>query len=188
MTNLLQRIYDAANDVVTADVDNQSVSTDDTDTKRLSDDYHYAGAYDGVDADTRLDNAIPAAEIGDTILLENAAYNSDRTISKELRLEGSGATDASTDVNGAWTLSAEIDIVSVSFEDGPVTIDNSRCGMFHCFNFIAVPIDVNGNIFRYIGCRGGDITFTSGTERGIVDGCTDTAITDNGTNTVGDIA
>lgn len=69
MTNLVDRIYDFANGVVTADVDNESVSTE-----KLSN-AHYASAYDGSDGGEQIQNAIDAAdaEAGQNIVVVDGA-------------------------------------------------------------------------------------------------------------------
>jgi hypothetical protein len=151
----------------------------------------FAGNKDGSTPDDRLDNAISDANPRDTIRLENDTYTANRSISKELQFVGGSANFNGTNVEAAdWTLDERCAIIRVSF------IINSSIKVNGQYTHIGssaidlndAPITVNANNFRYIGNVGGQITFDSSTNRGIVDGCSDTTVTDNGSNTVGDIA
>lgn len=178
-------VYDSSSEELTADVNNESVNTEVLGTER-----HYAGAYDGADADARLDNAIAAASAGEAINLEGATYTADRTISTELTLIGTGGrTLSGTNIDASWTLSARILIKQVDSEpSASFTFDTILSGMINCGINVNADITVDADRFRYIGNHGGDVTFNSGTSAGIIDGNTLTSITDNGSNTVGDNA
>jgi len=153
---------------------------------------YYAGAFNGTDADARLDNALSAASAGDVIHLENTAYTSDRTISTRLTLTGSNTgsnSDGSYIGGGAWTVDDGISLVSVGAGSGSVTIAGDFAGWYQSMLSTNVTVTVDANDFRFIGNRGGDVQFNAGATGGIVDACTATSFADNdGGNTKGDIA
>ena len=178
--------------IVTPAIDAESVSADNTDTKRVVGNYHFAGAYDGSDADARLGNAISAASTGETIVLESADYGTDRTFSKKLTLVGSGiftTTGTGTVLNASWTFDDRVAIFRLSTTSGASATFNTISSAW-CNSLINADtsITVASDNFRFTSNFGGDLTFNSGTSGGIVDACSQTTVTDNGTNTVGDIA
>lgn len=158
----------------------------------LGSERHYAGAYDGADADARLDAAVSAASPGDSIYLENATYTGSYTFAKTLTIIGTGQDfEGSTIDGGTWTFDSAIGFETVGrITNNPTfQINSKRCYMTNCYMFESDPqITVSANEFRFVNNRGGDITFESETVSGIVDACTKTVVTDKGTNTVGDIA
>jgi hypothetical protein len=173
-----------------------SVSTEKTHTKTIgANDYHYTGDYDGADADARLNTAITAASNGDTIYLENAEYSADLTISKRLSLVGTehaseGSTGGTTIVGlTTWTFNDRVLLTNFNVPTNDVTI-NINAGankVVGIGGFSNVPIIVSGNSCILRGLRGFSITLKSGTSRNIVDASSGTTVTDNGSNTVGDI-
>ena len=167
-----------------------SMAVEDLDTETVGNqDYHYAGSYSGSDADARLDNALNAADSGDTIYLERDTYANNRDISTDLTLIGTAGRFApSTDITGNWTFEATITLVGVGrLSDSELTINRDLCVVTRCSGGDN-EIEVNDDGFRYVNNRGGNLTFASGTSAGIVDASTNVSVTDNGSNTVGDIA
>lgn len=161
--------------------------------KAITSDYHYAGAYDGADPDARLDNALSAASITDTIYLENASYTADRTVSTRLKIVGTFGTF----IQGSW-----IDGATWTFSDRPVIdsleMDNnatinlngtSYSVVQNCFlRTTSDSIVIDGDSARLWGLGGpGEIVFNAGTSGGIVDASQGLTVTDDGSNTVGDI-
>lgn len=168
-----------------------AVTAGDTHTETIgATNYHYAGDYDGGDADARLDNAISAASTGDRIFLEPEAYTDDRTVSKRLTFEG--PSDASRDgasIEGTWTFNTMFGggIKHVMVDGGTLNLDTQSNFFMFTFNANAT-INVNANEVRLIGLNGGTVTFDASTSGGILDASTDVSATDNGSNTIGDNA
>jgi len=166
-----------------------SVSVDETRTERIgSGTYHFAGDYSGGDPDTRLGNAISAASDGDVIFIEPLTYVSNRTIPKPLTFQG--ASQSKTVIDCDWTLGgSRSSVKNINIpSSGSINADAGQLSILNCFNSTSSVITVSADLFRYVGNRGANITFENGTSGGIVDACTGTSVTDNGTNTVGDIA
>jgi len=165
-----------------------SVSTELLSAERQSDIIHFAAEYAGSTADARLDNALAAADRGDQVRLETTNdYTNNRTISKRVRLVGQGFAGADTAFDADWTFSKRIHMSRVrASPSATLTINNSLCAIMQ--SATGGSITVNGDSFRYINNFGGDVTFASGTSGGIVDASTDVTVTDNGSNTIGDIA
>jgi len=164
-------------------------------TEQLTSDYHFAGAYDGADPDARLDNAISAAVDGDTIYLENGTYDSDRTISKKLEIIGVGSLErrSGTDITGAWTLSAEVDLLNLGIRENAttdaVTVTTQRCTLIRIGLGNNATVRVQANEVAVESSFRGEVIFETGNSGGLVDSCRGTAVTDNdGGNTQGDIA
>jgi len=147
--------------------------------------------FDGADIDARLDAALSAASSDDILILESGGYTTDRTISTELRLIGSGVIGSNIVlIDANWTFDAQIVIDGVVLSgDNEITINGSNSAYVNTDNPTSSSITVQSGGFRYIGNRGGEVTFESGASGGIVDGCSNTGFTDNdGGNTQGDIA
>jgi len=144
---------------------------------------HYAGAFDGVDADARLDNALSAASSGDTVYLENMTYQTDRTISTKVALIGAGPEDSVIDA--VWTTSERMSLSKLTLEQ---SLEIGTPGSFITDINVNGSINVNSDRNVLSGLIGGSVTFSDGTNINIIDASTNVSITDNGTNTVGDIA
>jgi len=165
-----------------------SVSADDTDSKRVSGNQHYASEYNGVDVDARLDNVLAVAQDGDRIWLEpGGEYNNDRTINTQVMF--CGAAEAAGDsprIFGDWTTNTEF----ISFKhiriDGSLTINQTNT-IIGGSNPGAGDIIVDGDNARIALVRDGTVTFNSGTSGGVIDSSTGVDVVDNGTNTVGDL-
>ena len=158
--------------------------------RSVSDDYNYAGDYDGSSPDARLDDAISTASAGDTIYLENATYSSNRTISKRLTIIGSGAqsSDGSA-INAAWTLDGVVTLKNVTRggDDFELAAENVGCYLDGLYLFASDPVTISRDNVRYLNSFGGDVTFADGTSGGLIDSCVNATVTDNGTNTIGNI-
>lgn len=175
---------------VESDVKLSSVETEETHTKTIgATEYHYAGDYDGSDPDTRLDNAISAAASGEMIYLEDATYNSARTISTEYDIRGiNGYTGNGTEITADWTLSAGFSVIShIRLSDATVSITGNQYRLVHCrLVGTSDEISVGADFALLTHLRDATVTFQSGTSGGLVDASTNVSVTDNGTNTVGD--
>ena len=129
-----------------------------------------AWEYDGASPDARLDNALSDANNGETVYLEAEDYVENRTISKDLKLIGTGLMfEQSTNINANWTLAASSSFLKSVFVSGgaDITIDADN----------VIVSEVNN----------ANITFNSGTDGGLVDTSINTTVTDNGTNNIGDV-
>jgi hypothetical protein len=179
-------------EIVTDTVESNSVVTEDALPKRVAGGYLYAEAYDGADSDARLDNAIAAANPGETIYLdynENNPYGDDRTIPKQLTFVGSsGKTFDGTQIAGSWTFDDHAVLRNIDIA-GDLTFNETFSGLFECGIRDTGSVLIAANRCQVVGCDGnGTITFDSNTQSGIVDACAALSVTDNGTNTVADIA
>jgi len=166
------------------------IKAESVDTEQIATDYLYAGAFDGADPDARLDNVLSAAASDDAIYLEGDNYTEDRTISKDVRIvaPGAGSGGASNGrIDGAtWTLTDRSRIENISAaNNGEIVCDAAF------FNSViggtGAIITVNGNRARIIGGANLDVTFANGTSSGVADSLVNSSVTDNGSNTVGDL-
>lgn len=187
--------YDGTN--LTADVDNEAVTTEDADITggAVIGDYHHASRYDGADGDARLTNALSAASEGDTIYLENLLYEDDRTITQDkIALvgtgRGGGGDGQGSDLIGTWTFNSTRGRIEnlggglgVAGESGAITFNG-----FQLYRGgYGGDITVSGDSVIITEMFSGTVTFQSGTSGGIVDASSGVTVTDNGTNTVGDV-
>jgi len=160
--------------------------------QQQSSNYWYAAEHDGSDPDTRLDNALANATDGDVVFLENIAYDSARTgsgaISKGVTRKGTNAENG-TKLQVEWELSAagiEIECMTLG-SSGQLNPTAGQATIRKMILFGASPeIDVGADYCLITECRGGEVTFQSGTSNGLVDSCLGTSVTDNGTNSIGD--
>jgi hypothetical protein len=146
--------------------------------------------FDGSTVDARLDNAIAAASSGDHIAIESVGYSDDRTVSKRLALEGTHKLPAggATLEGASWTFTEAV-VLKLFQADSSSSI--SLTGSYSQLSEARVggSITVSNDLVTIAQVAGsGSITFESGTSGGIVDGSSGVSVTDNGTNTVGDIA
>jgi hypothetical protein len=180
----------------------RSVDTPLVSTEQIGGERHYAGAYSGSDADARLDNALSAASDDDTIYLEAATYSNNRTISQNLTLVGAGrggANGAGTEITGDWELTGRPSTLKNCFiapNNNPLDVSARDITVKDCWISSGDQgIEVTGRDsdnaapgVLIIGCNGaGSLTFVSGTSGALVDS-SELSVTDNGTNTVGDLA
>jgi hypothetical protein len=188
MTNLLSRIYDYANGVITADVDNATTKADtlEADNATIDGVYHYAGD------DSELDDALQNAVDGDTIIIGNNSFATNRTIDKRVRLISSGGfVSSGSRITGDWTFSVAVYCDGLRFAADTITTITGDGGVYMCCsneNETTTEFIVEGFGNSFIGFRRTNFTFKSVSDRNIVDSSTIIAVTDNGTNTVGDIA
>lgn len=147
--------------------------------------------FSSVQNDAELSNALSNANDGDIILLLDGKYFDNYTIDETITFYGSPAGGgAGSSLEGNWTLNTG----GVTFNniEAPKSFSlnvNSDFCHIHGSNISGdAVITVSGSFFIYTGNLRGEITFDSGTNGGIVDGCSGTFVSDNGSNTVGDIA
>ena len=156
-------------------------------TESIGTDYHYAGGYDGSGPDARLDNALSAANRGDRILLENATYSDNRTIEDRHNLSGTGMRNG-TEITGSWDIgTSQLDHVRLS--DVGITSGGFNV-ISHFSGNTGSSITVTGDRSVIGPAFGGNMSliFESGTSNNIIDSVAEVAVTDNGSNTVGDIS
>lgn len=170
---------------VTNGVDAGSVAT-----KIVSNDYFYAGSYDGNTPEDRLDNALQDIDTGQTIYLENESYDA-RTIDKPIAIIGSGS-----DANNPGTVLEDWDVSSAASIQNTVveTTAKIEIGKTKTFNIgmIGNSAEIraigSGATIGFIDSRedwNPDIVFESDTEGGsvgLVSG--PITITDNGNNEI----
>jgi len=158
-------------------------------TEQIGSERHNAGAYDGAGPDARLDNALSAASGGDVIYLENTDYTADRTISTQVSFVGTRVSygNDGTNFNGSLTVDGRCNFENVAFS-GAVTAN----GKYTTFDNVPLEggssITVAADYVSITRATLGDVTFQSGTSNGIADACRGTSVTDNGSNTIGDIS
>jgi len=152
-----------------------------------------AAKFDGADADARLDAALTAALDGNIVYLEDATYTADRTINNSLTIIGTGGTALvadGTNLDAAtWTVSESCRIVGVNAGASSEFVLDRFLSTLEMGNYsTATAITVSDDICKILACDAGAVTFQSGTSGGLIDSCRGTSVTDNGTNTVGDIS
>jgi hypothetical protein len=171
-----------ADTVTTANLDAETANIENLGAGR-----HFAGSYSGANATTRLTNAISDASDGDTVFLENASYGT-LTISKPLCFVGTaGLFREGTKISGDWTFNEQTQLQRVYVVTSTITFNKSNCKLTNSQGEIG-NVQVNENDCFVTGCMEFDVTFASGTARGIADSLVRSSVTDNGNNTVGDIS
>jgi len=174
----------------TDEIESDKTTTDTLEVESVSGATRYASAHSGANADVRLGNAISAANGGDTIVLENTSYNS-VTISKSLKITGSISVNGAAIANGeTWTFdTADHSAVEGLNIKGTLVADQFNMTIKDCGGFgNQENITVNQSNVKVLGCTQLNVTYQSGTTKGIVDSSSNVTVTDNGTNTIGDIA
>ena len=125
--------------------------------------------------------------------MESGGYSTELTVSKPIRIVGGGGDrDAGAFFgNGAdLTFENHVMLESIHTRGGTemrIEVDRSMIQL----GTVSGSITVAGDDCVFLGITGGgfaSITFESGTENGIVDASSGVSVTDNGDNTVGDIA
>jgi hypothetical protein len=162
-------------------------------TQKIDDDRLYAGAFPGSDADARLSNAISTAKDGDVIYLESKEYVSDRTINKELTIQGTGIRKNGTNVQTptTWTFNSHVHISRIAFKttDMIININAANSVIKDLLFFSGCSINIDQSFARVTSINGAKITLTSNSQSCIIDGSVGTTVTDNGSgNIIGDIA
>jgi len=164
--------------------DRPDLIADDVGPRSIASDYLYAGEFSGSDQNTRLQNALAAADDGDVIYLESAIYDP-ITIGKLLTVIGTGYEFSGTVIDG-WTLDGNVNLKQCIIGTNSLEIPSAFSEVSDVYRGnITVKADNVGVI------AGGKltVTFQSGTSGGIADSLYDgSSVTDNGNNTVGDIA
>ena len=160
-------------------------------TERVNSNYHYAAAYDGQDLDARLDNALSSAQGGDTVMLEPGNHGA-RTISTSLRIIGTGGSIGSMSrINDSWTITQRcridnISLVSKSEVELKLQSDQTVVKSVDGGGSSVISVEADGVIISHV--TNGNVIFEQGTADGLVDTSTLVSVTDNGSNTIGDIS
>jgi len=148
----------------------------------------YVGNYNGSDADERLTNALSDANAGDRLYLESATYTENQTFSKRLEIIGLYAGSSGTAVDADWTL----DEFNINFS-GVTVLSSGSISVTKGTSYVSKvllsgSISVDSNSVVIYGIDGGSVTFTASADDCIIDASSSVSVTDNGANTVGDIA
>lgn len=183
---------DVETDNITADsaTVNGTTNTDTLEAKQLNSDYKYAGSYNGSDPDQRLSAALNDLNNGEVLHLENETYQNDRTITNDrITIIGTAYTNGidGTIVNGIWTFAGQAVILERLRSANNIIFEKGFSVVSH-INGASDTITIKGDRSNLSKIDNMNITFESGTGNGIVDGCTDVVVTDNGSNTIGDLA
>ena len=151
---------------------------------------------EGTDPDDRLDNALAAASDGDVIYLEPVDYAENRTgddaIGTQVNLFGTFAGSPSgTDLDADWEIQNSITIRDISMGSSQIDINSNFCRIenvriFTSSGEIRISDGVQSVLTSIV--NDGSVIFESGTSENIIDSSADISVTDNGSNTVGDIA
>jgi hypothetical protein len=170
------------------DIEAEDINAEAVNTERIGNARHYAGTYDGSDADTRLDNALGAASDGDVVYLESTGYQASRTISTAVRLIGTNSTfrGFGTFIDGTtWTLDGRLDIAHVGIDNNGTLQANNTSGLCHSLQAnLSQTVQCDATRVRIVNCGSLDITLQSNTADCVVANNTNTTVTDNGTNNV----
>jgi len=146
-----------------------------------------ASKFDGADADARLDAALASVSGGAIVFLEQATYSDNRTINDNIVLSGVNAETNGTVISGDWSLSATL--AELSHVNIPSTVSlNAFNSRLTNSNTGSGSVTVSANRAIISNLYGGSVTFESGSNGGVIDSSVAVSVTDNGTNTVGDIA
>ena len=151
----------------------------------------FSGAFDGTSATDRLNNALNALTEGTIIFVEGTTYSTDTTIPKRRRLVRSGVwpLDSSTVDAATWTINEGVLIDGISLTDtAEFVFSGANSKYINSHNAGSATISVNSDFLIMTGVKNGNVTFASGTSSGVVDSCVSVSVTDNGSNTVGDIS
>jgi hypothetical protein len=157
--------------------------------EKLSNNYLYAGSYDGSDPDERLDAALDDATAHDTLFLEVGDYTDNRTITIPINIRGGFGdqdTGSGSRLVGDWTIGDIRGVVLSRVKNaGTLTIKSSRSIITQIEgNSSSIVIDGGENVLTHV--VKGSITLNG--PLNTVDSCTQVTVTDNGSdNTVGDI-
>jgi len=167
-----------------------TLTADSVNTEELTNHYLYAGAFDGASPDDRLSNALSAASKGEVIHLENATYTTDLTVSKRVSLVGtSAALGSDTTIDASFTFDDRVTIRRITLSgSASITLNGRYSSIINAAGGVGWSLTVDGDNVRCIGLVIAELTFTSNARNGIVDASTAVTVTDNGSNTVGDIA
>jgi len=164
--------------------------------KTIANDRIYARSFDGSNADTRLDNALSAAADGDVVMLENAQYSSERTITTQLLLIGTmSSRSAGTEIAESWTFDSRAKLSNVVIRVSTTEIQfnvNGSSASDIAFRGTSPTVRFSADgcaIYNTIATSNdGVIVFDEETSGGLADSIRGQTVTDNGNNTVGDIA
>jgi hypothetical protein len=177
------------------DIESDNITNSDTITSEsvnpefLADNHLFAGNFSGADADTRLSNALTAANQGDILNLEAVSYTTDQTISTKITIKGAGGGVSQIASGTTWTVTANA--VTIAQLEARGTIDY-QAG-FGVIKDIRGPGQINfttsgADNNRIYSIDRVSITFGSQSKGNLIDGCVRQNITDNGTgNLVGDV-
>jgi len=147
-----------------------------------------AGNKPGSSPDARLDAALDDATDNDKIILEDTSYSATRTISKRVELIGTSlANFRGTEITfgTTWTFSDRSTLRGVKIS-GDVVFNGLSLTAIFCTG--SGTVTVASDKGKIIQCDAFNVVFQSGTSKGLVDSCTNVIVTDNGSNTVGDIS
>lgn len=146
--------------------------------------------------DSEAEFATALSELGDGGLImptENVEVTGNHSFNFNLTIIGPSAARGAFPeswISGGATLTANgrLAIANSSLGTCEIILNATRSSIIGTNNQGGTDVTANDNRLRFVANNEGSVTFASGTDFGIVDGCSDVSVTDNGTNTVGDIA
>jgi hypothetical protein len=153
-------------------------------------DYIYAGAFPGTNADVRLDNAIAAAPDETAVFLEKGDYDDSRIIDKDVDLISPTSSNSPATVSD-WTLATNnitLSGIALTSTSESITIDAKACLVKN--SLLSGTVTVTDDVNAVRDSRGtGEVILESSSDSNLVDSLGQAmTVTDNGTNNViGDI-
>ena len=154
-----------------------------TEGATIDDTYYYAKD------DSELDAVLSDAGGGDNIRLGKSNFSVDRTIDSRLSFTGPSMNDdPGASISGTWTIDApNTGFEKIAIKDGgELIISGGSSYVNGIINLGEITVEADEVMLNAI--RRGNVTFATDTEDCIIDTSTGVTVTDNGTNTVGDIA
>jgi hypothetical protein len=147
------------------------------------DDYIYAGSFPGADPDARLDNALAAAGLNNTIHLEGATYTKARTFTDSgIHLHG---VNRKTVIDASYELAGQHQLIKGATFDagsnGSITVTANACRLLNLDPFGILPISTSAGRTYILNSGVVDVTFESGSLGCMITMC-NANITDNGTD------
>lgn len=146
-----------------------------------------ADTYRTAVSDTDLSDTISASNAGDTIKIKNVNLSDTYSISKPLTIIGSHYNKG-TEFTSNVTLSDRVLLKNAGIVGATLTIDARFCRFQDSQGGSGPAVQINADDAMLSNLVGYDVTFASGTSNGLVDSSNRITITDNGSNTIGDIA
>jgi hypothetical protein len=181
-------------DIESEDIDNaDTINTQTIQPKNIGNGYHYAAAFDGADADARLDNAINTIGTGQTLFLESESYSQVHSFNSDTTIigVGGGGPGATTIIDGGrfdLSINSLIERVAMDIGSNVVGISMGFASQASCIRQNAGngTIDIKEN--ACIVTRLKDVDVTINGNSCVVDASKGVSVTDNGSGTlIGDI-
>jgi len=154
--------------------------TDDINTRRVGD-IVFAEGFNGSDPESRLDNALAAVGNGDRLMLENAIYSQNRTISFDGVISGQGYGFRGAQITGDWTFTTSTALFHIRIL-GDFTHDGGFAPVFNCAFPGGGTLTVNQGDMVITHCTRLNVTLNAGDNVVALNPSDQNSITDNGIN------